>query len=189
MNTRLKKMLAMVLAVMLCCVALIGCGSDEGTTDNQKPEKEEVVETTIPEETQIVMDWSVFTSIGVDATEAEEIFTKLGFTYLTDLQPIGTSTINYQLFPFGVEETPIDIMVEDGKITQVTLRHLHVEDGVRDAFFDDDTLPETWYYKGEKGYKAGTDNEIGVIMFDTYIYENAYYVGVNWEARELYYFE
>lgn len=49
MNTRLKKLLTMVLAIMLCCAALIGCGSD----DAEEPKKEEVVETTeaIPVET------------------------------------------------------------------------------------------------------------------------------------------
>ena len=189
MNTCLKKWLSLFFAVILCCSALVGCGSDVESDDKQETPKQTEAETTVPTEPENTMDWSVFASIGVDSTEAETIFTKLGFTYLTDLQPIGTSTINYQLFPYGVEETPIDIMVEDGKITQVTLRHLHVADGVRDAYFDDEKLPETWYYKGEKGYKTGVANEIGVIMFDTYMYENAYYVGVNWEARELYYFE
>ena len=135
------------------------------------------------------MDWSIFASIGVDANEASTIFTKLGFTYLTDLKPIGTSTINYQLLAYGNEEASVNIMVEEGKITQVTLREIYVGDGARDAYFDDKVLPQTWFYKGEKGYKASVSNKIGFVMYDTYLYENAYYIGVDWEARKLYYFE
>ena len=196
MNINLKKWILLFLVMALCCCFCVGCDLDVETNDGDgtsvqsgeetTTEKPKTTTTTKPEKK---MDWSIFKSIGVDSSEAETIFKKLGFDFVTDLKPIGTSTINYQMFPYGEEEMPINIMVEGGKITQVTLRDVHVADGARDAYFDDKKLPETWYCKGEKGYKNAINNKIGIVMYDTYMFDGAYDVGVRWEARELYYFD
>lgn len=172
--------LLMIFTLAICFLALTACGSNaENIGELDTPIQKE--ETT--------MDWEIFESIGVNSADAKAIFTKLGITYLTNLNPVKTNAINYQMFPYGETEIPLEIMVENGEITQVTLRHIHVAEGARSAFFDEDILPETWYYKEENGYKIGTDYEIGIIMYDVYLYQNSYYIGVNWEDRELYYFD
>ena len=186
-----KKLISLFLVMIICCLVCVGCDLDVETDNSDGTPEQSGAEstTTTTAKPEKKMDWTVFASIGVDSAEAETIFTKLGFDYVTDLKPIGTSTINYQMLPYGEEEMPINIMVEGGKITQVTLRDIHVADGARDAYFDDKKLPETWYCKGEKGYKDAVSNKIGVVMFDTYTFDDGYDVGVKWEARELYYFD
>ena len=130
-----------------------------------------------------------FATIGVDPVEAERIFTKLGFEMLTDLQQIGTSTVNYQLYPYGVDECPINIMVEQGEITQVAFRHLNVSKTAEDRWLDLDILPEKYYYSGDENYFINSGGDIGLVMYDTYMYEGAFNIGTNWETRELFYFD
>lgn len=193
LNIYCRKLFASLLAILLCGATLTACGYEANASVPKEPQSQSNAETSILEtsapatEPTPAMDWTVFETIGVSSSDAETIFTTLGFTYLTDLQPIGTSTINYQLYPFGIEGSPINIMVEDGIITQVALRNLWVTQAEEDAYFNDEVLPTTWYYEGESGYYTGSDTRLGLIMYDIYMYDNAYYIGVNWEEKQLFY--
>lgn len=193
----MKKLTILIFGLFVICMFLgIVLEESESKEETDASASESISESEVSEslkeettDIEPIMDWTMFDSIGVDGDAAQEIFTKLGLTSLTDLQPKGTSTINYSLTPFGMEDTPVDIMIEDGKITQVALRRLWVPVDDRDAFFDQGILPETWYYKGEKGFPFSNGSEVGLIMYDIYMYEEAYFIGVNWEQRDLYYFD
>ena len=198
MNSRIRKTMALTLALVLGCAALAGCsGKNKNEGGTIQAADDEIITTrgTASTDTDVILptlmeskqDWSIFADIGVNKDEAKEIFMKLGFGEVSGLKADSADEGTYTLYPYGVKETPLSITAKDGKITSVTLLALSVSNSAKNAFYNDGELPERWYLKSDKEYSADAQDTISVKMYDT-AEEAPYIVCVDWTIRKLYYF-
>lgn len=193
MNSRLTKWAAFLLAVLLCCTAMVGCkgknrsdlpdtNSDQGIYPSKPSTSEGAPTVTVPEPPESNQDWSAFSAMG----NAQEVFTRLGFAKLSEPEDNGNG--NYTVYPYNVKEIPLLVKVADGKISEVVLSNLHVADGAKNAYHIDGQLPATWYLKGEKGYKDDAQHTVSVLLYDASKGDHPYVVYVDWGKKTLIYF-